>query len=316
MRINNLTNTNIEADMRENHVLNFYERYLGHLELHSNKEDCNFYAADSPFNNGEIIVSAFGGWYEESTGYRGDMTDFLSKMFPLVTKLGYLQTIQSEYLDVKANFPDLERNISLNQRLTIAKHLRANDATGRGSKIGNFEIDNFTISDFGFMNYFEYPANVGDIINEEFDITINGNFINSSYAFVFIDFIHGVQKLKEHSDKECIYFVENPMQLVKVSDETDDPVYIRPSGESYFHHDYDKLLDGKKVILLKKTSPGPIRANELSRVEYNSDQTVDLFGFYEEDKPAEINRNDIVDLQEIIIEFSMQTLSMEYHINS
>lgn len=295
MKNNNLSeldNISIYHSWKE--VKNFFRPYVGEIQEKCSNDELTIYKAASPNGPGKIHISGVGGWYDEPTGEMGSMKSFLKRKYPLITDLGAATAVQREYLDLLRIDFEVPNESFDQDELNNVRELARENKRAENEYVHDFRIDTISILDNGDVHYYDCHEvqKTGDpngCLTKETRYSFD-----SSFAPIFTRFIHGVQKIEEHPGAERIYFVENPLQLVILSEVVDDPIYIRPNQESYFYNDYNRLVDGKKVVLAKKVMPGSNELENLELKKFKSKENVDFFTFYGESMP---HRKDLLNTE-------------------
>ena len=107
----------INFEIYGKYVGRFYDLFIGKRKEIEIENHIKYFEADSPFGPGKIIISGFGGWYDQTSNEMGSMEDFLIKMFPNLTMQEAIKGVLVEYYEHV--FPDSKKNKRMEDEMSL-----------------------------------------------------------------------------------------------------------------------------------------------------------------------------------------------------
>lgn len=261
------------------HMKKFYEENLEDFHEVESVNGMRIFSGNS--EDGNCIITEHGGIFCESTGLVANPVTFLLSTEKLLTEQGayerFLYTTLHTVNDTEGDEHDTLDRDHLFHRI---ESFRNNFSIAKKLESFGLAKDDVDKHPFWF-----------DGLNRFFYLYLNRlNFPVCKYEWRFDGFLcqeksYGVPCLIESPEADRIFFVENPMQLVSMSELYPEPVYIRPTARDYLYNDFSRLIQGKQIICMESKNSRSTDFTKLDLSPLNSNDPLDLLGFYGQGKP-------------------------------
>jgi len=261
----------------------FYRRNLKDFHEVESKNGMRMYKGSSA--DGNCIVTEQGGIYCKETGFIGHPVDFILSQEKNLTLFGaydrYFTSVIRTFNGVEGEYADVLDEDSLFGKINSFRHDYSSV-----EKLKSFGLEKETVDKYPFwfdgrqrffylhLNSLNYP-----LCKHEW------SFDGDSYH----DSVFGVPKMIESPDADRIYFVENPMQLVSLSEVYPEPIYVRPTAINYLYHDFNSLIRGKQVICIKAKKQRNADITNFDLTFLESEDPLELLYVYEQGEPKDGN---------------------------
>lgn len=251
----------------------------------------NFHEVDSEYGmrifnglseDGNCVVTEQGGLFCEATGFKGNPVEFILSQENLTSYGAYrryftsiirtINRLEGEDHDALEKDPLIDKINSFRCRPHFAEKLEPFGLDMEDVVKHPFWFDGYQRFYYVYLNRLKSPL-----------CKHQWRFDGDSYH----ESIFGVPELIEFPHADQIFFVENPMQLVSMSETISAPVYVRPDAISYLYHDYSNLIRGKQVVCIKAKNQRNADPANFDLTYLESDDPLELLWVYEQGEPKE-----------------------------
>lgn len=274
----------LEDEVRSSNMTKFYQENLENFHEVDSVRGMKIFSGVS--EDGKCIITEHGGFFCESTGLVANPVKFLLATEKFLTEQGaydrfFKSTMRTFDISEGVNHHALDREYlferinSFRRRLSIVQKLESFGVAKENVDKHPFWFDGLNRFFYLYNNRLNYP-----VCKHEW--RFDGN--------VYSEEIYGAPRLIESPEADRIFFVENPMQLVSMSELYPEPVYVRPTAWNYLKNDYSRLIRGKQVICMKSKNPRNADPTTFDLSYLESNDPLDLLQFYDQGEPM----NDIL----------------------
>ncbi|SHG20999.1 hypothetical protein SAMN05443144_12171 [Fodinibius roseus] len=226
-----------------NSIYFFYSRYVNGLSSERALQGDYPLAGNSPFGDGDIMISEDGTYKCKATGRGGAPEAFLAELFPLLTDEGVAKAIAVESTDEYELHPRRCKDQLTRFRESEDRQLDFEYLTGlEGEQVTDLPL--WADGKGKRLYYLHYSGSGKPICN----ISWRPGARNET--------IVGVPRLQPAPGAERLWMVENPLQAKMIEWLLDEPAYLRPTAQALRWNDYEKLSEGKTVVLLMGNDRG------------------------------------------------------------
>jgi len=269
-----MPNHKLSDDVRINYVTKFYDQNIKNFQEVDSVGGMKIFSGTT--KEGNCIITEYGGLLIEKTGVVANPVTFLMITEPLLTELGAYNRFFTSTMPTQNSLEGVYVDTLYSPHLiNQINSFRTQNSAVNMLKTFGLEIENIDNHPFWFDGhnkfYYIYTNRINYPVCKH-----NWRFDGSSY----FENIYGTPRLNESPEADRIYFVENPMQLISMSDFCKEPVYVRPSALTYQFNDYGRLMNGKDVICMKAKNHRNADPTTFELSHLESNDPLDLLHFY------------------------------------
>ncbi len=273
--------TEMSNEVGLSNTISFFEKNLDDFHEVESVNGMRMFSGNS--EDGNCMVTERGGLFCKETGFVGNPVKLLLSEDKNLTeagaKISYLITIIESFDEIEG----------VNHHALDQEHLFGRINSSRGcfssvEKLKTFGLEKEIVANHPF--WFDGHSRF-------FYLYLNRlNFPVCKHAWrfdgdIYHENIIGVSRLIESPEADRVFFVENPMQLISMSDMYPEPIYVRPTAHNYLDNDFSRLIQGKQVICIKAKNQRSADPTNFDLTYLKSNDPLELLTFYEQGTPQE-----------------------------